>query len=248
MKRENEVINCLLNHKTIRKFKEDKIEEKTVNILTDVAMRAPTAGNLQNYSVIVVDDQEIIEKLPSFNCPLVIIVCADNYRMKRWMDVNNTDFYFDNIMNLFISSWDAYIALHNIDIAAKSMGLGTVYDGEALVFNAKEILNIPDYVVPVGLLCIGHPDHHPELKNRLPLDAVVHRNSYKIPTDDDVNAFYRKKDEQFENLDEETKQKFYKKGVFNQAQKITIGHYTKEINDSYEDLLFRNLRNAKYRI
>ena len=41
-----------------------------------------------------------------------------------------------------------------------------------------ELLGLPPYVVAVSGFCIGYPAQEPEVKPRLPVDAVLHRERY----------------------------------------------------------------------
>lgn len=53
------MINSLQNHKSIRSFEERKIEREVVEKLLETGIRAANAGNLQGYSLVVIDDEEI---------------------------------------------------------------------------------------------------------------------------------------------------------------------------------------------
>ncbi len=59
----NAVIDGLLNHRSVRRFKDEAIEPEVLEMLLKVGIRAPSAGNLQSYSLIVVDDWEKKEEL-----------------------------------------------------------------------------------------------------------------------------------------------------------------------------------------
>ncbi|HZY41582.1 MAG TPA: nitroreductase family protein, partial [Anaerolineae bacterium] len=59
----NEVIQTLLNRKSIRSYEERAISEDVKNEILRAALRAPTAGNLMLYSIIDVTDQSIKDTL-----------------------------------------------------------------------------------------------------------------------------------------------------------------------------------------
>ncbi|MGC9780678.1 MAG: nitroreductase family protein [Candidatus Heimdallarchaeota archaeon] len=44
-------IECLLNHRSIRKYQDKSIEPKVLDLLLKVGIRAPSSGNLQNFSL-----------------------------------------------------------------------------------------------------------------------------------------------------------------------------------------------------
>ena len=45
-------------------------------------------------------------------------------------------------------------------------------------------------MIPVITVTVGYPAETPELQDRLPLDAVVHSESYHNPTDAEIREFY----------------------------------------------------------
>ena len=248
----NAVIECLMNHRSVRRFKPKPIEPEKLDLILKAGIRAPTAGNLQHYSLIVVDDVEKKRALwgsPAVEAPTIIIAVVDQYRMKRWVEVSDAPFYFDQVVNLFIGFWDAIVALHNIVVAAESLGLGTCYMGTVLSVDIQRALGTPAYVFPAGMVWLGYPDESPELRSRLPLEAVVHRNGYHVPTDDEIRAFYHEKNQEWwEGLSEESKRTFRERGITNKAQERTIGHYTEQFIRGESKSILENIEKAKFKL
>lgn len=243
----NPVIDCLMNHRSIRRFKSDPVPEELLDEILHAGTRAASAGNLQTYSFVVIDDPDRLEEM-TFKAPLAIVAVVDHYRFKRWLELNDAPFYFDQPVNVFIAYWDAVIALQNIVVAAESLGLGTVYVGLVLSKNVQEWLDAPEYVFPAGLVFIGYPDESPELRPRLPLDAVVHRNSYHVPTDEEIRAYYRERNTLWDDLPQAKREKLRKKGIENYAQFVTLGHYTPEFIRSETEKLIANLKRAGFKL
>jgi len=132
----NPVIESLLSHRSIRKYKPEPVAPDTLDLILRAGIRAATAGNLQLYSLVVIDDPAIKRALEAPECaeaPLAIVALADTYRIQRWFEVNGVR-QIENYRpsNLLIAIWDALIALHNIVIAAESLGLGTCYMGDII--------------------------------------------------------------------------------------------------------------------
>jgi len=247
----NAVIDCLMNHRSIRKFLDRPIEPEILDTILQAGTRAATAGNLQHYSLIVVDDRakkRLFWDEDMLDAPTMIIAAVDEYRLKRWFELNGAPFYFDQISNLLIGYWDAVIALQNVVVAAESLGMGTVYLGEIISKDVTGILGTPPYVFPAGCVLLGYPDETPDLRPRLPLEAVVHRNGYRIPADDEIHAFFKHKDERWSSLTDETRQKFLDEGITNWAQRTTVGHYTEEFITEESAGALRNLAAAKFRL
>lgn len=249
----NPVLDCLMNHRSIRRFKSDPVPETTIETILRAGIRAATAGSIQPYAFIVVDEPALLKKISYIPAPLAIVAVVDQNRVKRYYELNDAPFYNDQAVNLMISHWDATIALQNVVVAAESMGLGTVYIGMILSMNLQEILGVPEHVVPAGLIALGTPDEEPQLRPRLPLEAVVHRNGYQSPSDEDIASWYSEGDaawmDRFENeWSEEQQKKFIGKGVTNRAQNWTIGHYTEEFTHTQSKGVMDNIRRAGFRI
>jgi nitroreductase len=247
----NPVIDCLMNHRSIRKFKPQALEAETLQTLLQAGIRAASAGNLQHYSLIVVDDPEKKKALldwPEAGLVTYFIATVDEYRFKRWTELSKAPFYFDQAVNLFIGYWDAIVALHNIQVAAESLGLGTVYIGTVLSSDINAILGTPEYVFPAGMLVVGYPDETPELRPRLPLEAVVHYNNYHVPTDDEVNTFFLEKNRLWNSLPASRREKLIEQGITNMAQRTTLGHYTAEFIEGESKAIFENLKKAGFKL
>ncbi len=78
---------------------------------------------------------------------------------------------------------------------AEAHGLGIVYLGTA-IHNATriaEILELPEGVVPVVSMAVGYPDFsdgEPPLTDRLPLEAVVHGETYHDYSPEDIDRLW----------------------------------------------------------
>lgn len=247
----NPVLDCLMNHRSIRKFKPDPVPGEVIDTILRAGTRAATAGSIQPYAFIVIDEPALLKKISYIDSPLAVVAVVDQYRVKRYYELNDAPFYNNQAINLMISFWDTTIALHNVVVAAESMGLGTVYIGMVLSMNLQEVLGVPEHVTPAGLIALGYPDEKPDLRPRLPLEAVVHRNGYHIPRDEDIASWYHEGDEawkhRFENdWSEEQRAKFVERGVTNRAQNWTIGHYTEEFIRNQSTGVMDNIKRAGF--
>jgi nitroreductase len=247
----NHVIESLKSHRSIRQFKPRPLEPQTLDLILQAGVRAATSMNLQAYSFIVVDDPDKKRAFgdePMFETATAIVAVVDLYRLKRWLALNDTLFYLDHAASLFTGLWDGLIALQNVVVAAESLGLGTVYIGSVLGRDLSQILGTPKYVVPAGLVLVGYPDEAPELRSRLPLEAVVHRNRYQIPSDDEIRAFYRDKDREWDDLPEDERRELEAQGITNMAQELTGGFYSAEHVARESAVLLDNLRRAGFKL
>ncbi|MCK4879356.1 MAG: nitroreductase family protein [Bacteroidales bacterium] len=196
--------DTLLNHRTIRKYKPDPIPTPILDYILEAGTRASTTGNMQLYSIIVTTDEEIKEELSPchFNqsmvkeAPVVLTFCADFNRFNRWCKLRKAEPGYDNFLSFFTAAIDALLVAQNVCVAAEDAGLGICYLGTTTYMAGKiiDILDLPRGVVPVTTVTVGYPDEWPELTDRLPLEAVVHREKYHDYTETDIDGLYREKE------------------------------------------------------
>jgi len=98
------------------------------------------------------------------------------------------------------------------------------------------VLNLPRGVVPVATVTVGYPDEDPELTDRLPLEAVVHREKYHDYSDSDIHKHYHEKELM------PTYQEFIKENNKETlAQVFTDVRYKKEDNELFSKALLEVL-------
>lgn len=194
---------------TIREYSDEKISEEMLNSIIERAMRAPTCGNMQLYSVIVTKSPEMKSKLAPlhFNqpaatgCDIILTICADFNRFSRWCSLSKAEPGYSNFHSFMMACTDAIIFTQQIVTIAENEGLGTCYLG-TVNYNAKEIselLELPELVVPVASLSLGYPAGKSSRPERLPLNAVLHNEKYRHDSDDDIKNLFREKEEFPEN-------------------------------------------------
>jgi nitroreductase len=223
------------------------LETELVDQILQAGIRGATSYGLQNYALMVVDDAEKKQVLGVGHAPLVVIALVDQYRISRWFALHHAGpSCFNGAHNLFIAFWDAIIALQNAVVAAESLGLGTCYYGHVLGVNVQTLFGTPEYVFPAGMVAMGYPDEHPPLSTRLPPEAVVHRNHYQQPSDEDIRRWYTQCDAEWDTLNDEEKARLAERGIHNSAQKLAKeGCSAPIIGERSADIL-RNLRRAQF--
>ena len=189
----NPVLESLFKHKSIRKYKNQPLEDEKLELILKAAQAAGTWCNGQQVSIIVVKDQARKNRIKDLawgqsyigTCSVFLVFCADFYRCslafeKAGKSKEDFEKYVKNIDTVFIGCHDVGIAMQNAVVAAESLGLGTVYIG-ALRGKSLEItkeLNLPKYVIPICGVCVGYPDADPGVKPRLPMNAVCFNEQY----------------------------------------------------------------------
>lgn len=186
----NPVVRSLRSHRSIRRFTTEPLPDTTLLPLIETAQRSSTSSNLQCYSVIVVRDQEKKRKIAALcgnqqqiiDCPVFLAHCADLNRAKVVCEQAGYDFEAKYIELLLLSVIDSTIFAQTLLSAVEGVGLGGCYIGAARNHPAElaEVLGLPPLVFVVFGMTLGHPDttHLPMLRPRLPLEAIVHHESY----------------------------------------------------------------------
>lgn len=185
----NQTIKNQLNHRTIREFTDEKIDETTINTLLDVVNMSASSNGMQNMSVIRITDPKIKEMLAENGNQeymaratefwIFIVDLNRNYQIAKEMGTEN-----DNIISFdkFIQGFtDAIIAAQNLTVAVESLGLGANYFGNIHndTKNVIEILKMPKLTYPAVGVGFGVPNQNPQIKPRLDIKLKTYENSYK---------------------------------------------------------------------
>ncbi len=198
------MIATLLQHRSIRKYKQTPIEERVLNVILESAVSASNTGNMQVYSVIVTKEEKLKKQLWEahfkqnmvLQAPVLLTFCADINRFHHWCKLRGATPSYDNFLWFFNASIDALLAAQNATIAAEAFGLGICYLGTTTYMADKivEILKLPQGVLPITTLTLGYPDETPELTDRLPLESVIHNETYHQYSDQEIEKFYKEKE------------------------------------------------------
>lgn len=186
----NKVLETIMNHKSIRNFKDIKLTNEQITTIIKAAQMAPSSLFMQDYAIIGVSDQKIKEQLYQLTKSrwvkdngLLLIFCSDLHRISILSsDEQKKKLKLALKFGPFkkISTINTSIAAQNATLTAESMGFGAVYSGAIAEHEkaVKNVLKLPKDVVPLFGLCIGVPNSMPEQKPRLPLHAVYFQNEY----------------------------------------------------------------------
>lgn len=182
------VIELLTSHTSVRKYKDFTLPKEEVYELIRAGQHAASSHFVQSYSVIHVTDQEKRAQLAELsNNPrqilgagAALVFCMDYHRIKKAANLIGKDIDFSVAENVLVGATDVALFAQNVAIAARSKGYGICYIGG--VRNApdeiSELLSLPKGVAPVFAMTIGVPDEANEVKPRLPIEAIIHENSY----------------------------------------------------------------------
>ena len=174
----NFTIDHQLNHRTIRKFKDQPLTEEQLTTLFEVARQTSSSEFLQQMTIIRVTDPQkraairAVSTQPYVGAEgelLMFITDLHRNELIRHHQGNLDDRRIEKT-EMFLQAYeDTVLAVQNVLNAAESMGLGGVILGS--------IQNEPAKIIKT--LHLPVPDQKPQLKPRLPLDKIVFENEYQ---------------------------------------------------------------------
>lgn len=238
----------LLNqHVSIRKFKNQKITTSVLKSIIYSGTKASTTGNMQLYSVVVSETDDVINKLIPlhFNQPVVqsapvlLTFVADFNRFTKWCSINEASSGYDNFLSFFTAAIDAILVAQNVCIAAENFGLGICYLGTT-TYNAREIiqiLNLPELTFPVTTVAIGYPEETPDFTDRIPLKGIIHWEKYTDYSVVNIKELFAFK----ENL-EASKKFIFENKKKTLAQVFTDVRYKKSDNEFFSQKMIEVLK------
>ena len=174
---EYEILEVLKNRRSIRKFKEEKVDKSIIEQLLQSALLAPSSKDKKPVEFIVVEDKETLQRLKECKskgivgletAPCAIVVIADSEVSDIWIE-------------------DASIAATLIQLAATNLGLGSVWiqmrNRQSNIKNSEEevrdVLNIPEKYGVLSVIAIGYKDEIKEPYDLKSLDlSKIHNNRY----------------------------------------------------------------------
>lgn len=180
--RGKKMVNELLkSRRSIRKYKEKRIEDEKINYLKEICLLSPTSKNKKPCEFIFVEDKEMLKILSNVKpkggqmiaySPLSIVVIANPEKSDVWVE-------------------DASIVSAYLHLACHDLGLGSCWvqirkrmknyeeniSSESIV---KESLQIPEKYKVLSIIAIGYPD---ESKEKYKISSLnhksIHQETYK---------------------------------------------------------------------
>ncbi len=250
------LMDILESRASVRSFRDDPLTEAQIATLLHAAERAPTAGNLQDYSIVLVSDPDLKTKLAALcwgqpfikKAPLFMVFNIDQHRSRRWIERYGGRKVFDCPTGFARSFMDLGIASENVVLAAEALGLGSVYI--AIVAGAaksiRRLLGYPPLVVPVLGLCVGFPESRPHPKPRLPLRAIMHRNRYQDFTDEEIDQIYRARESEWQKSNPHGLVIPGGRTVTSLSQWTTLAHYGGDIVTQWDKEFVEAIRDAGF--
>ena len=163
-----DIIEAIFTRRSIRKYQNRDVPPELIEKLLRAAMQAPSARNAQPWEFILLEDRSLLAEIPKIcpnapmapEAPLGILVCG------------NLD--FEKSEGFWVI--DCSAAIQNMLLAAHGLALGAVWCGiyprQPRIEGIRQLLGIPDRVIPHSLVLVGYPAESPPSVDRYHPDRV----------------------------------------------------------------------------
>ena len=159
----NPILSSIMTRTSIRKYTDQPISKADIETLLRAGMAAPTAVNKQPWHFVAVTDKAKLKELSGGRggmleqCALAIVVCGN---MDKALSGKGQAYWIQ----------DCSAATENILLAAHALGLGAVWTGvypmDDRVTSVSKAVKLPETIVPLCVIVIGHPAESPTPKDK----------------------------------------------------------------------------------
>ncbi|MDG2277030.1 MAG: nitroreductase family protein [Pseudomonadales bacterium] len=216
-------LTTLLERRTHRQYTEQPIEDDLLDVLLACGLSASSKSDLQQASVVIIDDvvtrAEIGSWIPTMpwivQAPRFLVFCADHSRTRLAAKLRKKPFPNDNVDQFMNAAVDAALVMQTFILAAESVGLGCcpISEVRSHIEALSELLALPDYVFPIAGLCVGYPARAGYVSMRLPQALTVHRERYSVTDQANlIDAYDRARDARF-SIPEQSQREIDRFGV-----------------------------------
>ena len=162
-----DIMQCIKTRRTIRKFKDEFVPWDKLVVVVEAARYAPSAGNLQNWKIVLIKEDAIKAKIARAcveqhwiaQAAFLLIVVGEPKSAERFFGSRST-FYT-------IATCGAVV--QNMLLAAHNEGLGAAWIGAFDEEMIRDVINHAEYNHVQAVIALGIPDENPQapLRNRL---------------------------------------------------------------------------------
>ena len=185
---ETETLKSILSRRSIRKFLNKPISKELLSLILAAAQSAPSKSNLQQYSILVIQDLNIKNEISNLigntkwalTAPIFFLYLADIRRNIKITNDRGYEHKNNNVDTFMNSVIDAALSMQSTICASESLGLGVcpISIIRNIIEEVKVICKLPKGVFPIAGLALGWPDQKSNVSIRLSQDIVIHFDKY----------------------------------------------------------------------
>ncbi|GAA0099192.1 nitroreductase family protein [Clostridium perfringens] len=169
-----DAIDMIKERRSIRKFKNEKVDRETMKEIIDIARWAPSWVNYQVARYTLIDDEETIQKLAN-DAVKGFVYNMDTLKNAKGVAVLSfvkgksgklEQYGIESSANNTWEVFDAGIACQTFCLAAYAKGIGTCIMGVINEESIAKIINLPEEETVAALIVYGYPDEAPQSKRK----------------------------------------------------------------------------------
>lgn len=202
------LLASILERRTHRQYTDQPIEDELLDVLLACGLSASSKSDLQQASVVVIDDPSsralIGSWIPSMpwitNAARFLVFCGDHSRLRIAAEMRDKPFPNDNVDQFMNAAIDAGLVMQSFIMAAESVGLGCcpISEVRSHIEALSDLLELPEHVFPICGLCVGYPSRQGFVSMRLPQSLTVHRERYNAAERaEQIDAYDHRRDRRF---------------------------------------------------
>jgi len=173
-----DVLEAINARRSIRSYRGDPVPEAMVLKVLEAATKAPSAGNVQPFKIVLVRGASGRSELAKAawdqgfvaEAPVVIVFLVD---------LNEASGRYGSRGRELYSLLDVGAAIENLMLAAQENGLGTCWVGAFKEEEVARALNLPSDLRPVSIVSLGYPTRQPKERVKKPLGQLLIRERFK---------------------------------------------------------------------
>ncbi len=173
-----DLYEAIKERRSIRKYKNKPVEPEKLNRVLEMAHLAPSAKNVQPWKIILVNENNLQDKLVEAagnqkflaEAPYSVVICSSTKKCYQQHGEYMTSF-----------AVDAAIFMDHLTLAAHAEGLGTCWIANFDESAVRDLLEVPEEYKIVVLTPLGYPGHKGKFGGRKPLSKIIFRNKWGQP-------------------------------------------------------------------
>ncbi len=160
-----ELLDFLSSRASVTRYTDEDLDREQIGTILEAGRWAPSAGNMQCWEFIVVEDKKIKEKLSMYSynqshirkAPICIVVLGDEEKATRRFKERGKNLYMIQ---------ETAAAMQNMLLMAQSLDLGAAWVGAFKEEDVKDLLEIPENLRPLSMITVGYPRERPHASEK----------------------------------------------------------------------------------
>ncbi len=172
-----DLLDTMQNRVSVKKYMDEPIDREKIGKVLEAARWAPSAGNMQSWEFIIVEDDTLKRKLSQYSynqehvreAPVCIVILGDEEKAKSKYEERGSNLYMIQ---------ETAASMQNMLLMAEELGLGAAWVGAFNEDSVSELLDIPSELRPMAIITLGYPRERSNPPNKYRVTDVAYMNRY----------------------------------------------------------------------